>query len=342
MRYTTLGNTGLKISGVCLGCMGFGNPHTGQHSWTVEEETSRAIIRTALEKGINFFDTAPVYQKGTSEEFLGRALKEYAKRDEVVIATKFLPLSSEEASEGVSFERHVRQMLEGSLRRLDVNYVDLYIYHMWDYATPFETVMESLHKLVKEGLVRNLGISNCFAWQLAKANDFARHEGLTPFVSVQGHYNLIFREEEREMLPCVREEGMTYTPYSPLAGGKLSRAEGETRRFREDSYLHFKYDRMAKYDAGIIERLHGLSLEKNCSMTALALAWLLARGCVPVTGATSPAQTEALSKACDMTLSRDDTDFLEELYVPHPLAGVMAQNTPQACSSAQVWQQNRI
>ena len=199
MRYTKLGNADLTVSRVCLGCMGFGDPARGQHTWTLDEEHSRAVIRQALEAGINFFDTAIAYQSGTSEQYLGRALRDFARRDGVVVATKFLPRTNEEISAGVSGQEHIRRMLDRSLQNLGMDHVDLYIYHMWDYQTPLFDIMDGLNEAVKAGKARYIGISNCYAYQLAKANALAEKEGFAKFVCVQGHYNLIFREEEREM-----------------------------------------------------------------------------------------------------------------------------------------------
>ena len=197
MHYTKLGNSGLTVSRICLGCMGFGDAGRGQHSWTLDEEHSREIIRRGLDLGVNFFDTAIAYQSGTSEQYLGRALRDFARRDQVVVATKFLPRTPEEIQAGVSGQKHIQTMLDASLKNLGMDYVDLYIYHMWDYETPLEEILEGLNDAVRSGKARAIGISNCFAWQLAKANALAEREGWAKFVSVQGHYNLIFREEER-------------------------------------------------------------------------------------------------------------------------------------------------
>ncbi len=196
MKYTKLGNSDLTVSRICLGCMGFGDPQKGQHSWTLDEERSREIIKRALELGVNFFDTAIAYQSGTSEQFLGHALKDFTERKDVAIATKFLPRTPEEIAKGVSGQEHIQRMMDKSLENLGVDYVDLYIYHMWDYQTPLYDIMDGLNRVVKTGKARYIGISNCFAWQLAKANALAQREGFATFVSVQGHYNLIFREEE--------------------------------------------------------------------------------------------------------------------------------------------------
>ncbi len=338
MQYMKLGNADLTVSRICMGCMGFGDAKNGQHSWTVDEEHSREIIKRGLELGINFFDTAIAYQSGTSEQYLGRALKSFAKREEVVVATKFLPRTQEEIDEGISGQEHIRRMLDKSLENLGMDYVDLYIYHMWDYQTPLRDILEGLHQAVKAGKTRYIGISNCFAWQLAKANGLAEKEGFSKFVSVQGHYNLIFREEEREMAALCAEDNIAMTPYSALAGGRLSRRPGESsRRFREDAYARLKYDAAAGQDKAIISRVAELSEKRGVSMTEISLAWLLTRVTVPVAGATSLSQVEGMARAADLSLSDEEIRYLEELYVPHALVGVMAQNTRKAAKDAHVW-----
>lgn len=338
MKYAKLGTSDLTVSRICMGCMGFGDASRGQHSWTVDEETSRSIIRLGLERGINFFDTAIAYQSGTSEQYLGRALRRFAKRDDVVVATKFLPRTNEEIAAGVSGQEHIRRMLDKSLENLGMDYVDLYIYHMWDWQTPLEDIMEGLNNAVKAGKARYIGISNCFAWQLCRANDFAAREGFAQFVSVQGHYNLIFREEEREMAPFCRLEHIAMTPYSALAGGRLSKHPGETsKRLAEDSYAKLKYDGTAAEDAPIIARAAEIADARGVSMTEVSLAWLLTRVTAPVVGATKASHVEGMAKAADLSLTSEEIAYLDELYVPHPLAGVMAQNTPEAAKAAHVW-----
>ena len=338
MGYIKLGNTVLDISRICMGCMGFGEAGNGQHSWTVDEENSREIIKKGLELGVNFFDTAIAYQSGTSEQYLGRAIRDFAKRDDVVIATKFLPRTNDEIEEGVTGQQHIEKMLDKSLKNLGMDYIDLYIYHMWDYNTPLSDIMEGLNNAVKSGKVRYIGISNCFAYQLAKANALAEKEGFVKFVSVQGHYNLIFREEEREMARLCKEENIAMTPYSALAGGRLSKRPGEiSKRLQADSYARLKYGATAKQDGIIIDRVMQLADKYGVSMTEISLAWLLTKVTAPVVGTTKLSHIEGASKAVELTLTADELAFLEELYVPHNLVGVMAQNTPAAAKEKHVW-----
>lgn len=338
MEYTKLGKSDLMVSRICIGCMGFGDAKNGQHSWTLDEEHSREIIRRGLELGVNFFDTAIGYQSGTSEQYLGRALRDYAKREDVVVATKFLPRTQEEIAAGITGQQHIEQMLNTSLKNLGLDYVDLYIYHMWDYETPLYDIMDGLNRIVKAGKARYIGISNCFAYQLAKANALVEKEGLTKFVSIQGHYNLIFREEEREMAKLCAEDNIAMTPYSALAGGRLAKHPGETsKRLEEDSYAKFKYDATVKQDAVIINRVAELAEKRGVSMTEISLAWLLAKVTSPVVGATKPHHIEDAAKAVDLALAPDEMAYLEEGYVPHKLVGVMAQNTPTAAKGQHVW-----
>lgn len=341
MKYTRLGNSDLNVSRICLGCMGFGNAATGQHSWTVDEETSRSIIRHALELGINFFDTAIAYQNGTSEEYLGRAVKDFTQRDKVVIATKFLPRSSEEIAAGVTGQAHIEKQLDLSLSHLGMDYVDLYIYHMWDYQTPIYDILDGLTRMVRAGKARYIGIANCYAWQLAKANALAEKEGFAKFVSVQNHYNLLFREEEREMAGLCAEDNIAMTPYSALASGRLSRKPGETsKRLEADSYAKLKYDGTAEADGKIIERVAELADKYGVTMTEVSLAWLLTRVTSPVAGATKLHHVDGAVKSAALELTPEDIRYLEELYVPHALVGVMAQNTQGAKKDTQVWMKN--
>ena len=338
MQYTKLGNSELQVSRICMGCLGFGDSGNGQHSWTIDEEHSREIIKRGLELGINFFDTAIGYQSGTSEQYLGRALRDYAGREDVVVATKFLPRTQEDVEKGITGQRHIERMIDKSLENLGMDHVDLYIYHMWDYQTPLYDVMEGLNRVVKAGKARYIGISNCFAWQLAKANALAEKEGFAKFVSVQGHYNLIFREEEREMAGLCAQDHIAMTPYSALAGGRLSKQPGETsRRLLEDSYGKFKYDATAEQDGVIISRAAELAGQKGVSMTEISLTWLLTKVTAPVVGATKLHHVEGAAKAVDLTLSDGELVYLEEPYVPHRLVGVMAQNTAAAAKETHVW-----
>ena len=338
MKYTKLGNSDLTVSRICMGCMGFGDAKNGQHSWTIDEEHSREIIKEGLDLGVNFFDTAIGYQSGTSEQYVGRAIKDFAKREDVVIATKFLPRTPEEIQQGISGQEHIERMINTSLKNLGLDYVDLYIYHMWDYETPLYDIMEGLNKIVKEGKARYIGSSNCFAYQLAKANALAEKEGFQKFVSIQGHYNLIFREEEREMAKLCAEDNIAMTPYSALAGGRLSKHPGETsKRLEEDSYAKLKYDDTARQDQVIIDRVAELADKRGVSMTEISLAWLLTKVTAPVVGATKLHHIQGAAKAVDLQLTEEEMRYLEEAYVPHKLVGVMAQNTPAAAKQTHVW-----
>lgn len=338
MKYTKLGISDLTVSRICMGCMGFGDAAHGQHTWTIDEEHSREIIRRGLDLGVNFFDTAIAYQSGTSEQYLGRALKDFAKREDVVVATKFLPRTQDEIKAGVTGQQHIERMLNKSLENLGMDHVDLYIYHMWDHQTPIYDILDGLNRMVKAGKTRYIGISNCFAWQLAKANALAEKEGFAKFISVQGHYNLIFREEEREMVPFCREENIALTPYSALAGGRLSKHRGETsKRLSEDSYAQLKYGSTADQDQVIIDRVAELADQKGVSMTEVSLAWLLSKVTAPVVGATKLHHIEGAAKATDLELTDRELAYLEEPYIPHRLVGVMAQNTAAASKEEHVW-----
>lgn len=338
MQYTKLGNSDLNVSRICMGCMGFGDAQSGQHSWTIDEEHTRAIIRRGIELGVNFFDTAIGYQSGTSEQYVGRAVKEFARRKDVVIATKFLPRTVEEIEAGVTGQQHIERMLNTSLKNLGMDHVDLYICHMWDHETPIYEIMDGLNRMVQAGKVRYIGISNCYAYQLAKANALAEKEGFAKFISIQGHYNLIFREEEREMAKLCAEDNIAMTPYSALAGGRLAKHPGETsKRLAEDSYARLKYDATALQDAKIICRVEELAEKHGVSMTEVSLAWLLTKVEAPIVGATKLYQIEGAVRAVDLILSPEELAYLEEAYVPHDLVGVMAQNTPAASRQRHVW-----
>lgn len=327
MEYVKLGVSDLMVSKVCLGCMGFGEAQKGMHSWTLPYEESKKIIKYALDNGINFFDTAMGYQGGTSEEFLGKAIKEYAKREDVIIATKFIPRTEEDIEQGINANEHIENCLNASLKRLGMDYVDLYILHMWDYNTPIEDIMAALHEVIKQGKVRYIGISNCYAWQIAKANEIAKAKGYEQFVSIQGHYNLIFREEEREMIPYCADHNIAMTPYSALASGRLAKYPGEkSKRLSEDSYAKGKYDRAYDEDLAIIHRVEELAEKKGVSMTEISLAWLLTKVTSPIIGATKLHHIDGSVKAVEVQLTDEEIIYLEELYKPHRLVGVMAEN----------------
>ena len=327
MEYAELGKSGIKVSRICLGCMGFGNANLGHHAWTLDEEHSKEIIKCALDNGINFFDTAMGYAGGTSEEYLGKIIKEFNVRKNAVIATKFLPRTQEEIANGVSGQKHVSDCLDNSLKRLGTDYVDLYICHMWDYHTPIEEIMEGLDTAVKQGKARAIGISNCYAWQLEKANAVAERNGWAKFVSVQGHYNLLFREEEREMLPCCEENNIALTPYSPLAAGRLVKTADEiTKRLETDAVAKSKYDSTKEQDSVIISRVAELAEKKGLTRTQIALGWLLSKVTSPVVGATKVKHVEDAVKAVGVNLTDEEILYLEESYVPHKLVGVMSFN----------------
>ncbi len=326
MEYTELGKSGLKVSRVCLGCLGFGKP-TARHPWALGEEESERILSRAAELGVNFFDTAMSYAEGASESFLGKALKKLTRREETVIATKFLPRSEQEIAEGIGGRAHVLNCLEGSLKRLDTEYVDLFILHMWDYRTPVEELMEGLAEALRQGKARAIGVSNCYAWQLMKANAVAERNGWAKFVAVQGHYNLIFREEEREMNPCCAEEGIALTPYSPLASGRLVKPKTETsKRLQSDTFAQRKYGASAAQDDVIIDRVAELAQRRGLTRTQVALGWLLSKTAAPVVGATKLRHIEEAVSAVGVSLSPEETAYLEEPYVPHKLVGVMEFN----------------
>ena len=338
MRYTKLGNSDLNVSRICMGCMGFGDPNNGMHTWTLNEEESRKIIKAGIDNGINFFDTAIGYQNGTSEQYVGRAIKDFADREDMVIATKFLPRTEDEIKNNVSGQDHIKKMVDTSLNNLNLEYIDLYIYHMWDYNTPLYDILDGLNSIVEEGKVRYIGISNCFAWQLAKANALAEKEGFEKFVSVQGHYNLIFREEEREMIPYCRSENIGLTPYSSLASGRLSKMPDESsKRLKEDYYANKKYESTEEQDSVIIKRVIDLAKEYDVSMSEISLAWLETKVDSPIMGATKLKHIETGVNSVELKLSEDDLKYLEEPYKAHDLVGVMADNKAKANDSEKVW-----
>ncbi|MBG9472154.1 aldo/keto reductase [Priestia megaterium] len=324
MEYVKLGNTGLDVSKFCLGSMSFGEAEKWIHQWVLNEEQSRSIVKKAIELGINFFDTANVYSMGTSEEFLGRALKDYANRDEVVIATK-VHQRMHEGPNGAGLSRKaIMSEIDKSLKRLGTDYVDLYIIHRWDYNTPIEETMEALHDVVKAGKARYIGASAMYAWQFQKALHVAEKNGWTRFVSMQNHLNLIYREEEREMLPLCREEKIGVTPYSPLASGRLVRDWSETTlRSETDQAQKSKYDATADADRLVVERVAAIAEKRGVPRIHIALAWLLQKEPVtsPIIGATKISHLEDAVGALSIKLTPEEISSLEEPYVPHPIVG---------------------
>jgi len=316
----------MDISKICMGCMSFGSAKSGFHDWTLDEKESRQIIKRALDLGINFFDTANCYSYGNSEEILGRALKEYANRDELVVATKvFIKMKDGPNGQGLS-RKVIMQEIDNSLKRLGMDYIDLYIIHRWDYNTPIEETMSALHDVVKAGKARYLGASAMFAWQFQKALYTAESNGWTKFVSMQNHYNLIYREEEREMMPLCIDKKIASTPYSPLASGRLSRGIGaNTKRTETDEIQKFKYGSTEKEDQLIIDRVAEIAEKRGITRSQLALAWLLHKPPVvsPVIGATKIEHLEDSVKAVDVSLSKDEIEYLEEPYIPHKVVGAL-------------------
>jgi aryl-alcohol dehydrogenase-like predicted oxidoreductase len=327
MEYVKLGNTGLDVSPICLGCMSFGTAEGWVHNeWALDEEGSRSIIKKALDLGINFFDTANAYAYGKSEEILGRALKDYANRDEVVIATKvFVKMREGPNGSGLS-RKHILSEIDNSLRRLNADYVDLYIIHRWDYNTPIEETMEAMHDVVKSGRARYIGASAMYAWQFQKALYVAEKKGWTRFVSMQNHLNLLYREEEREMLPLCIEEKIAVTPYSPLASGRLARDWTETTtRLETDPIAKRKYDATAEADKIVVERLAEVAEKRGVPRAHIALAWLRQKEPVvaPVTGATKIAHLESAVESLSVQLTPEEAAYLEEPYVPHSIVGLI-------------------
>jgi aryl-alcohol dehydrogenase-like predicted oxidoreductase len=324
MDYVKLGRTGLDVSRICLGCMSYGVAERGNHLWTLSEEDSRPFIKQALESGINFFDTANVYSDGTSEEILGRALKDFTTRDEVVIATKVHGRMRPGPNGAGLSRRVIMSEIDASLRRLGTDYVDLYQIHRWDYTTPIEETLEALHDVVKAGKARYIGASSMYAWQFAQALAVAERHGWTRFVSMQNYVNLLYREEEREMLPLCRKEGIGVIPWSPLARGRLTRDWDDTSaRSETDEFGKTLYAKTADADRRVVEKVAALAAERGVSRAQIALAWLLSKPAItaPIVGATKLTQlTEALA-AVEIKLTPAEVAQLEEPYVPHAVAG---------------------
>ena len=326
MEYIKLGNTGMDVSRFCLGCMGFGDSEAWVHKWLLNEEDSRPVIKKALDLGINFFDTANVYSLGKSEEILGRALKDYANRDEVVIATKVHGKMHDGPNGSGLSRKAIMSEIDKSLKRLGTDYVDLYIIHRWDYNTPIEETMEALHDIVKAGKARYIGASAMYAWQFQKALHVAEKNGWTRFVSMQNHLNLIYREEEREMIPLCKEEKIALTPYSPLASGRLTRNLSETtKRSETDQIAVSKYGSTEEADRLVIERLAAVAERRGIPRLHVALAWLLQKEpvTIPIIGATKLSHLEDAVPALSVKLEPEEIAFLEEPYVPHKVIGAV-------------------
>lgn len=324
MKYLKLGNTGLEVSQICLGCMDLGEKD--KYPWHLDEKEGIEYIKEALNLGINFFDTANVYSHGKSEEILGKAIQKYAKRDEVVIATKvFYPVDDTLNGKGLS-RKHIFQAIDDSLRRLQMDYVDLYIIHRWDDETPIEETMCALNDLVKMGKVRYIGASDMKAWQFQKAQYVAKKNGWTQFISMQNHYNLLYREDEREMIPLCQDMNIALTPYSPLAGGRLTRDwYGDTLRNKYDQTVKDKYDANEPIDHPIVDRVGEIAQKKKVTRAMIAMKWLINQQQViaPIIGGSKIQYVKEAIKAIDVKLNSEEMKYLEELYQPHPIVGAL-------------------
>ncbi|KWE50572.1 alcohol dehydrogenase [Burkholderia ubonensis] len=324
MEYVRLGSTGLQVSRLCLGCMTYGVPERGTHPWTLDEAASRPFIRQALDAGINFFDTANMYSDGTSEEIVGRALRDFAKRDDVVIATKvFYRMRPGPNGAGLS-RKAILTEIDHSLKRLGTDYVDLYQIHRWDYHTPIEETLEALHDVVKAGKARYIGASSMHAWQFSKALYTSKLNGWTQFVSMQDHLNLLYREEEREMLPLCADQGIAVLPWSPLARGRLTRDwDASSERLQSDVYGQTLYEAYADNDRAIVEAVATIARARNVPRAQVALAWLLQKSGVtaPIIGASKARHLDDAVAALSLELSAEELASLEAPYVPHAVAG---------------------
>jgi aryl-alcohol dehydrogenase-like predicted oxidoreductase len=324
MKYKNLGNTGLKVSELCLGCMSFGVPDRGDHPWTLPEEPSRRIIRQALELGFNFFDTANAYSDGTSEEIVGGALNDFTRREEVVIATKvFFPMSASPNGGGLS-RKAILASIDASLRRLGTDYVDLYQIHRWDYSTPIEETLEALHDVVKSGKARYLGASSMWTWQFSKALHVARRHGWASFVSMQNHYNLLYREEEREMIPLCIDARIGVLPWSPLARGRLTRVwNAETPRTRTDEYGNKLYVSTVEADRQVVARVASIAAARGVPNAQVALAWIRSKPFItaPIIGASKPQHLDDAIGGLTLELDTAEMAQLEAPYVPHAVVG---------------------
>jgi aryl-alcohol dehydrogenase-like predicted oxidoreductase len=324
MDYVKFGRTGLEVSRICLGCMSYGEPQRGTHPWTLPETQSRPFIKKALDLGINFFDTANVYSDGTSEEIVGRALKDFAARDEVVIATKVHGRMRKGPNGHGLSRKAIMAEIDASLRRLGTDYVDLYQIHRWDYGTPIEETLEALHDVVKAGKARYIGASSMYSWQFAKALHLAEKHGWTRFVSMQNHLNLLYREEEREMLPLCAEEGIAVIPWSPMARGRLTRDwDANSARLDTDDFGRKLYEKTAEQDRKVVERVAGIASARNVPRAQVALAWVLQKSPVtaPIVGATKMEHLDDAVAALSLKLDAEEVRRLEESYVPHAVEG---------------------
>ncbi|OTQ78121.1 aldo/keto reductase [Gilliamella sp. N-W3] len=320
MDYIKLGNSDIEVSRFCLGCMSFGDPASKMHDWTLNPEQSETIIKHALDLGINFIDTANTYSSGTSEEYVGRAIKRNIARDKVILATKVY------FNEGHLSKTAIELEIDGSLRRLGTDYVDLYIIHRFDYSTPIEETMAALHRLVQSGKVRALGASAMYGYQFYNMQLGAKQNGWTPFVSMQNHYNLLYREDERELIPVCKQFNVSLTPYSPLAAGRLSRLEWQTNTLRSktDKTAITKYDSTQQIDMNIVKRVNEIAQKYAVTMTQVALAWQFAKGITsPIIGATKTQYLDDAIGALKISLTKDDIAYLEELYIPHKIMGAI-------------------
>ena len=321
MEYTKLGKSDLNVSRICLGCMSFGEVSEGWHEWVLNQEQTDEIIKRALELGINFFDTANIYGKGSSETFIGNSFKKFVKnRSDIIVATKVY------FNEGCLSKEAILREIDLSLKRLQLDYVDLYIIHRWDYDHPIEETMEALNEVVKQGKARYIGCSAMYGYQLLKANMIARQNNWKEFISIQNHYNIIYREDERELAQLVEEEGMSMTPYSPLAAGRVCRMwNDDTLRSKTDKSAVKKYDDAKDIDLPIVKRIKEIADKKNISMAQVSLSWLLSKKLVasPIIGCTKISQLEDLVKAVKVKLSEEEVKYLEELYKPHNVVGAL-------------------
>lgn len=320
MFYTTLGNTDIKISRFCLGCMSFGDRSSNMHAWTLDEKESETIIKHALDCGINFFDTANGYSAGTSEEYLGRALKRNAKREDVVIASKVY------FNEGHLSAKAIAREIDGTLKRLGTDYLDLYIIHRFDYDTPIEETMFALDRLVKEGKVRALGASAMYGYQFYNMQIVAKENGLTKFVSMQNHYNPLYREDERELIPICKQMNVSLTPYSPLAAGRAARPNwnADTLRSKTDIIAAGKYDDTEQADKAVTARIYEVAQKYSATMSAVTFAWHFRKGVAsPIIGATKTKYIDEAIKAFDVPLTDEDVQYIDEPYIPHKIVGAL-------------------